>query len=268
MNYRGRARQRVAPDCGRGPRAQGNAGPPQVSLLPLGGADAAKRWPWGYSIIQACEIGLLRRFARLRERVDALLGEQRDHLVEHLGRHHRVAERRVAAEHRDVEARGKLLQPVRFLVRVHHGRQQQCVEHRLIEDDAGRIDYFTRWTAGTEFVLAIARSGGQALGMLSKGFDGVAGVMLDHDLSDAPLTSVDAQLSASTLIPLLQRRLPRHVPVLIHSHNLNKPVAMQRALEASGHSVTRLRFAALMQDPVRFSQWMEVVRDNWDPEDH
>jgi CheY-like chemotaxis protein len=138
----------------------------------------------------------------------------------------------------------------------------------LIEDDAGRIDYFTRWTAGTEFVLAIARSGGQALGMLSKGFDGVAGVMLDHDLSDAPLTSVDAQLSASTLIPLLQRRLPRHVPVLIHSHNLNKPVAMQRALEASGHSVTRLRFAALMQDPVRFSQWMESVRDNWDPEDH
>ena len=29
--------------------AQGNAGPPQVSLLPLGGADAATRRPWGPS---------------------------------------------------------------------------------------------------------------------------------------------------------------------------------------------------------------------------
>jgi CheY-like chemotaxis protein len=136
----------------------------------------------------------------------------------------------------------------------------------LIEDAAGRIEHFTRWIEGTEFVLAVARSGGQALGMLSKGFDGVAGVMLDHDLSDAPLTSVDAQLSSSTLIPLLQRRLPRHVPVLIHSHNLNKPVAMQRALEASGHSVTRIRFSALMHDPGRFARWIDDVRDNWDPD--
>lgn len=137
----------------------------------------------------------------------------------------------------------------------------------LIEDDAGRIEHFNHWIEGSEFVLAVARSGGQALGMLSKGFDGVAGVMLDHDLSDAPLTSVDAQLSSSTLMPTLQRRLPRHVPVLIHSHNVSKPVAMQRALEASGHSVTRVRFAALMDEPRRFAQWLDDVRDNWDPED-
>lgn len=137
----------------------------------------------------------------------------------------------------------------------------------LIEDDAGRIEKFTHWIEGSEFVMVVARSGGQALGMLSKGFDGVAGVMLDHDLSDAPLTSVDAQLSSSTLMPLLQRRLPRHVPVLIHSHNLNKPVAMERALEASGHSVTRIRFSALMHEPSHFAQWLEDVRDNWDPDD-
>ncbi len=29
--------------------AQGNAGPPQVALLPLGGADAASRRPWGHT---------------------------------------------------------------------------------------------------------------------------------------------------------------------------------------------------------------------------
>jgi len=136
----------------------------------------------------------------------------------------------------------------------------------LVEDDAGRIEIFSNWLADTEFVLVTARSGGQAIGMLSKGFDGVAGLMLDHDLSDAPLTSVDPQLSSSALIPLLQRRLPRHVPVLIHSHNLNKPVVMQLALEASGHSVTRIRFSALMHEPGKFTEWFEDVRDNWDPD--
>jgi len=136
----------------------------------------------------------------------------------------------------------------------------------LVEDDVGRVDLFSKWLQDSEFVLVTARSGGQAIGMLSKGFDGVAGLMLDHDLSDAPLTTVDLQLSSSELMPLLQRRLPRHVPVLIHSHNLNKPVIMQRALEASGHSVTRIRFSALEQEPKRFNEWLQDVRDNWDPE--
>jgi hypothetical protein len=41
---------------------------------------------------------------------------------------------------------------------------------------------------------------------------------------------------------------------------------MQRALEASGHSVTRIRFAVLMREPGRFAEWIEDVRDNWDPD--
>ncbi len=54
----------------------------------------------------------------------------------------------------------------------------------LIEDDSGRIDVFTRWLKDTEFVLATVRSGGQALGMLSKGStESIAGILLDHDLS-------------------------------------------------------------------------------------
>jgi CheY-like chemotaxis protein len=103
----------------------------------------------------------------------------------------------------------------------------------LIEDDPGRIEVFTRWLAGTEFVLVVARSGGQALGMLAKGAEGVAGLLLDHDLSDSPLTTTDMTLSASNVLPSIQRRLPRQVPILIHSHNLNKPVTMQRALRHS-----------------------------------
>ena len=136
----------------------------------------------------------------------------------------------------------------------------------LVEDDPGRIEIFARWLLPTEFLLVTARSGGQALGMLSKGADGVAGLMLDHDLSDSPLTSVDSMLSASNLMPPIQRIVPRHVPVLIHSHNASKPVWMQRTLEAAGFSVTRIRFAVLANDESLFSKWLQDVRDNWEPE--
>lgn len=136
----------------------------------------------------------------------------------------------------------------------------------LIEDDAGRIEHFKRRLEGTEFVLVVARSGGQALGMLTAGTnEAVAGVLLDHDLSDSPLTQVDALLSVSDVMPILQRRLRSSAPVLIHSHNASKPVRMQRALESSGFSVTRIRFATLAQDESLFLQWLQDVRDNWDP---
>ena len=136
----------------------------------------------------------------------------------------------------------------------------------LIEDDSGRIDVFTRWLKDTEFVLATVRSGGQALGMLSKGStEAIAGILLDHDLSDSPFTETDLSLSASNVLPLIKRKVRRSVPVLIHSHNANKPPAMQRSLEADGFSVTRIRFAILTEE--RFRLWLDEVRDNWDPED-
>lgn len=137
----------------------------------------------------------------------------------------------------------------------------------LIEDDVGRIEVFNRWLEGTEFVLVVARSGGQALGMLSKGStEAVAGILLDHDLSDSPITDVDHGISTSDVMPLIQRRVRRSVPVLIHSHNANKPVWMQRALESAGFSVKRVRFALLASEPSRFFEWLEDVRDNWDPD--
>lgn len=134
----------------------------------------------------------------------------------------------------------------------------------LIEDDWGRIETFKQWLAKTEFILVVTHSGGQALGMLRKGStEAVAGMLLDHDLSDAPLTDVDHRLSTSDIIPLIQRSVRRTVPILIHSHNMNKPVTMQRALESSGFSVTRIRFGVLSEE--RFMEWLEEVRDNWEP---
>jgi hypothetical protein len=104
------------------------------------------------------------------------------------------------------------------------------------------------------------------MGMLCHGAEGVAGMLLVHDLSDSPLTTTDAMLSASNRLPLIQRSVPRRVPVLIHSHNSSKPVTMQRLLESAGFSVTRLRFDTRERGPTRFSAWLEDVRDNWDPE--
>ena len=51
----------------------------------------------------------------------------------------RVAQRGVAAEHRHAEARGDGLEPVRCLLRMDHRRQQQRVEHRLLEAHAGAM---------------------------------------------------------------------------------------------------------------------------------
>jgi CheY-like chemotaxis protein len=136
----------------------------------------------------------------------------------------------------------------------------------LIEDDNGRIEIFQRWLDGGEFVLVVARSGGQALGMLGKGStQAIAGILLDHDLSDSPFTETDLSLSATDLIPLIKKMVRRTVPVLIHSHNANKPPQMQRALESDGFSVTRIRFAALTEP--KFKEWLEDVRDNWEPEE-
>ena len=104
--------------------------------------------------------------------------------------------------------------------------------------------------------------------MLAKGSTrAVAGILLDHDLSDSAFIDMDRHLSATQVIPLIQRRVRPSVPILIHSHNVNRPVAMRRALESSGFSVTRVRFATLASHPGLFLQWLEEVRDIWEPED-
>ena len=131
----------------------------------------------------------------------------------------------------------------------------------LVEDDMGRIEVFEKWLDGTEFVLSVARSGGQALGMLTKGgTEAIAGVLLDHDLSDSPFTEADLALSTTNVLPLIMRKVRRDAPVLIHSHNVSKPIVMQRALESNGFSVMRVRFAELSED--QFARWLDEVRDN------
>lgn len=133
----------------------------------------------------------------------------------------------------------------------------------LIEDDTGRVDVFKRWLEGTEFVLVHVRSAGQALGFIARDGGAVtAGVMLDHDLTDATLTESDRSLSTSDVLPLLTRRLDKLTPVLIHSHNLSRPPAMERMLKSAGFSVTRRRFDQWNAE--LFAAWLVEVRDAWE----
>lgn len=134
----------------------------------------------------------------------------------------------------------------------------------LIEDSAERIGKFREWLEGTEFVLIEASSGGRARGILRKGMtEGIAGVCLDHDLDQQPMTPTDF-LSATGLMGAMELSLPRSAPILIHSMNESKPPQMERRLASAGFSVTRCPMGNLTRE--RFREWLEEARDSWDPE--
>lgn len=133
----------------------------------------------------------------------------------------------------------------------------------LIEDDPSRIEKFRVWIAGTEFVLIEASSTGRAMGILRPGMaEGVAGILLDHDLEKQPVTDSDLRLSASNLLDSMIRAVPRHVPVLVHSMNASQPPVMTKRLVAAGFSVTRMRMSSLTPD--LFAAWLDDVRDSWE----
>jgi hypothetical protein len=132
----------------------------------------------------------------------------------------------------------------------------------LIEDDAERIVLFRKWVATTPFVLIEATSGGQAMGVVNRGSEGVAGIMLDHDLNTSPKTLQDQITSGSNVVASIIKHIPKTVPVLVHSMNITKGEQMFRRLQGSGFSATRIRMAAL--DERRFLHWLEDVSESWE----
>lgn len=133
----------------------------------------------------------------------------------------------------------------------------------LIEDNTERIVQFQNWLQDTEFVVIEASSGGRAKGILRKGAtDGIAGIMLDHDLEQQPVIENDLKMSSSHLMNALIISIPRSVPVLIHSMNDSKPVMMERQLKSAGFSVTRIKMDILTR--ASFNEWLQDVRGNWD----
>lgn len=139
----------------------------------------------------------------------------------------------------------------------------------LIEDDTVRIEMFRSWLAAGvyagEFVLIVATSGGQALGVLKMDISAVAGICLDHDLALQQKTASDATKSGSDIVSIINSRIPKHVPILVHSMNAIKGSEMHRRLEGQGFTATRIPMSNLTARD--FEAWLGEVRDNWDPDD-
>ncbi len=132
----------------------------------------------------------------------------------------------------------------------------------IIEDDAERIEKFRTWLKPTQFLPMVANSGGQAMGMFRHGVDGVAGICLDHDLNSVPRTEADNWVSGSDVVQQILMKVPKRVPILVHSMNSIQAPGMVTKLKSGGFSVTRIRMAIL--DEYRFMNWLQDVTDNLD----
>lgn len=132
----------------------------------------------------------------------------------------------------------------------------------LIEDDPDRIEKFRTWVVDTPFVLIEATTGGQAMGVVSRGAEGIAGICLDHDLNSSPKTAQDQLTSGSNVVAAIVKHIPKTVPILVHSMNVTKGEEMHRRLLGAGFSATRIRMAVL--DQARFANWLVDVTESWE----
>lgn len=132
----------------------------------------------------------------------------------------------------------------------------------LIEDNPDRLHLFRQWLHDTPYLPVEVTSGGQAMGMLRYGAEGVAGICLDHDLNSRPRTLSDEWVSGSDVVNIICRKIPSSVPVLVHSMNSVKAPDMVKRLQAARFSVTRVRMVIL--DRFIFDRWLGDVTEAWE----
>jgi hypothetical protein len=131
----------------------------------------------------------------------------------------------------------------------------------VIEDNPSRIELFRQWTKDGPYGLIETTSGGQAMGTLKFGSEGIAGVCLDHDLNSRPKTRADEWVSGSDVVNTIVAKLPRWVPILVHSMNVTHAPLMVKRLQGAGYTTTRIRMVALDQE--RFQGWLDEVTEQW-----
>lgn len=132
----------------------------------------------------------------------------------------------------------------------------------LIEDNPDRNALFREWLQGTPYLLIEATTGGQAMGLLRHGAEGIAGICLDHDLNSRPMTAADEWVSGSNVATRICEKVPKAVPVLVHSMNTIKAPEMVKRLSGAGFSVTRRRMCILNR--AMFHSWLTEVDDAWE----
>lgn len=94
------------------------------------------------------------------------------------------------------------------------------------------------------------------------GAEAIAGIMLDHDLTESTITEHDQNMSTTDVFSPITIKVRRETTILIHSHNPGQAPKMHRALDAARMSVTRMRFASSTERA--FLEWLREVRDNWE----
>lgn len=129
----------------------------------------------------------------------------------------------------------------------------------LVEDFDRRLEYFREHTP-PEFSLVEARSAGRALGILRRDRGRVYdGILLDHDLLEHLAAEGEERFSGSDVVLVIIAHVDTSVPVLVHSANSKRAIAMKDKLEAAGFDVTRIPFSEMTA--VRYRGWLAFVRE-------
>ena len=132
----------------------------------------------------------------------------------------------------------------------------------VIEDDTGRVEMLRNWLP-ERIKLVVAPSAGAAIGILKRDRGNVyGGIMLDHDLQQRAMTSMDKALSGTDVTQAIINTVSPDVPVLIHSMNSAGSSDMAAILQKAGFEVTRIPIDKL--DREILTEWMEEAYGLWE----
>jgi CheY-like chemotaxis protein len=136
--------------------------------------------------------------------------------------------------------------------------QNRFLRILVVEDTDARVDTFREWLPA-DVRLVHARSAGAAIGVLRRdGGRTYDGIMLDHDLQEQALTSMEEHLSGKDVVRAIIAGVHRDVPVLVHSMNSTGGPAMVDGLRAAHFDVTRVPMVSMTR--TRLLDWLEDVR--------
>jgi hypothetical protein len=138
-----------------------------------------------------------------------------------------------------------------------------CLNMRIliIEDNINRISQFKDWKPD-DMHFVFVTSPGTALGLIKRDKGMVyCGVCLDHDLQEQQVCESEESFSGTQIATSLIQNFSYEIPILVHSMNEIKAMAMVQKLTKADFNVTRIAMIHLSEQI--FSRWLEEVRDNW-----
>ena len=145
----------------------------------------------------------------------------------------------------------------------------------IVEDDEPRVLFLerafraaeVRWREelgdeAPEIRHVWARAATAAIGVLNRDSGRVyAGVLLDRDLNNQNLTSMDRHKTGEHVVEVVVQQLEEDIPVLVHSTNQSGGPRMAGRLERAGFSVSFVPFYNLTER--RMAEWLDEALEAW-----